>query len=109
MGIDNNAVHDPGVKIEEIEIGGKILPGVSVEIPGTGKNVLQIKCRNGLLLCGLFSPEKIDAIDFAACVFSAPEFSDMLANKPLFISQKARQLGVSEDMTGEEIAKIFEE
>lgn len=96
------------IMIVDVPVGARTLKGISVEIPGTGKNVLQIKCRNGLLLCGLFSPEKIDSIDFPACVFSAPEFKDMLANKPLFVSAKARAMGVTEDMTGAEIAEMFE-
>ena len=96
-----------GVEIREIRIGESIVPGISVEIPGTGKNVLQIKCRNGLLLCGLFNPEKIDSMEFAACVFSAPKFEDMLANHPLFISAKAKGLGVTEDMTGAQIAELL--
>lgn len=95
-------------EIVEIPVGDFTVKGISVEIPGTGKNVLQIKCRNGLLLCGLFSPEKIDFIDFPACVFSAPKFEDMLEGKPLFVSQKAGQMGVREDMTGREIVEIFE-
>ena len=96
------------VQVVNLTVGESTLKGLSVGIPGTGKNVLQIKCRNGLLLCGLFSPEKIDSIDFPACVFAAPEFKDMLANKPLFISAKARAMGVTEDMCGEEIAQIFD-
>ncbi|MDD6190107.1 MAG: hypothetical protein PUB75_00755 [Firmicutes bacterium] len=53
-------------------------------------------------------PEKIDTIDFAACVFSAPEFTDMLSGKPLFVSSKAKAMGVNESMTGMEIAEIFQ-
>ena len=70
--------------------------------------MLQIKCKNGLLLCGLFSPEKIESMEFAACVFSAPKFENMLENKPLFVSPKAREMGVSEEMSGAEIAEIFD-
>ena len=97
-----------GIKVTDIDLGEKTVPGVSVEIPGTGKYVLQILCKNGMLYCGLFLPEKIDAIGFAACVFSAPQFSDMLANKPTFISAKALELGVTPDMTGREIAELFD-
>ena len=97
-----------GITVTDIDFGDKTVPGVSVEIPGTGKYVLQILCRNGMLFCGLFLPEKIDAVGFAACCFSAPLFSDMLANKPTFISAKAREMGVTEDMTGREIAALFD-
>lgn len=96
-----------GVEIVDVKVGDQVLPGISVSIPGIGKNVLQIKCRNGLLMCGLFSPEKIDAMEFAGCVFSAPQFDNMLENKPLFVSEKAKQLGVTEKMTGAEIAAVF--
>ena len=99
--------YENGVEITYINIAGDYVPGIAVEIPGTGKRVLQIKCRKGLLLCGLFSPEKIDGIDFAACVFSAPEFSDMLMGKPLFVSSKAKEIGVTEEMSGREIAELF--
>ena len=97
-----------GIEVVDVQVGEKVLPGISVEIPGIGKNVLQIKCRNGMLLCGLFSPEKIDFMEFAACVFSAPKFSNMLENKPLFVSEKAKAMGVTEEMTGAEIAVIFD-
>lgn len=94
--------------IRKIDINGKEVTGISVSIPGTEKNVLQIRCEKGMLLCGLFSPEKIDSIDFAACVFSAPEFSDMLSSKPIFVSEKAKTLGATCEMTGTEIADLFE-
>ena len=96
-----------GVDIIDVKAGDLVLPGISVAIPGIGKNVLQIQCKNGMLLCGLFSPEKIDAMEFAACVFSAPKFENMLENHPLFISEKAKALGVTGEMTGEEIAVLF--
>lgn len=104
---DYESKYENGVEVTYIDIAGDYVPGIAVEIPGTGKRVLQIKCRNGLLLCGLFSPEKIDGIDFAACVFSAPEFSDMLMGKPLFVSSKAKEMGVTEAMSGREIAELF--
>lgn len=94
--------------IRKIELNEKEVTGITVSIPGTEKNVLQIRCKNGMLLCGLFSPEKIDSIDFAACVFSAPEFSDMLSSKPVFVSEKAKALGATCEMTGAEIAELFE-
>lgn len=97
-----------GVVVTDVKMGDKTLPGISVAIPGIGKNVLQIRCRKGLLLCGLFSPEKIDAMEFAACVFSAPQFSDMLERTPLFVSKKAKGMGVTEEMTGAQIAAIFD-
>lgn len=97
-----------GVTVTEVKVGDAFVPGIAVEIPGIGKSVLQIRCKNGLLLCGLFSPEKIESMEFAACVFSAPQFSNMLANHPLFVSSKAKEMGITEEMTGEEIARIFE-
>lgn len=105
--IKNTVLNEEGVEATYININGSSIPGIAVDIPGTGKRVLQLKCPNGLLLCGLFSPEKIDGIDFAACVFSAPEFQDMLAGRPLFVSRRAKTLGVTEEMTGQEIAEIF--
>ncbi|MDO4472691.1 MAG: hypothetical protein Q4C17_05965 [Bacillota bacterium] len=106
---NSSAPFPDGIKICAVQAGERKLRGVAVEIPEMGKNVLQIKCRKGLLLCGLFSPEKIDSIDFAACVFAAPGFSDMLKNRPLFVSEKAKAMGISDEMTGLEIAEAFEE
>lgn len=105
--IKNTVLNEEGVEVTYIDIKGSSIPGIAVDIPGTGKRVLQLKCPKGLLLCGLFSPEKIDGIDFAACVFSAPEFSDMLEGRPLFVSRKAKDMGVREEMTGSEISEIF--
>lgn len=98
-----------GILVKKIKTGERIVLGISVDIPGTEKKVLQIKCKTGMLFCALFSTDRINIIDFAACIISpAPEFKDMLENKPVFISEKAKDMGVTINMTGKEIIEIFE-
>lgn len=105
--VDGMAIYTLNDKLEMIADFGEEYKGWRLT-PGDEGDRRLYRCRKGLLLCGLFSPEKIDSIDFPACVFAAPEFKDMLANKPLFVSAKARRMGVTEEMTGMEIAEVFE-
>ncbi len=95
------------VKFVPIEASGVTAEGVSVSIPGTPREILQVRCTNGMLLCGIFDQKVLEELDFPAAVFSAPHFSDMLERKPIFLTTAAKQRGATEDMTGEEIIGCF--
>ena len=95
------------VKIVPIEANGVTAEGVSVNIPGTPLEILQVRCANGMLFCGIFDQKVLEKLNFPAAVFSAPHFSDMLERKPNFLTTAAKQRGASEDMTGAEIIVCF--
>ena len=96
-----------GVSVTEMTLAGSVYTGVSIAIPET-ENVIQvIRCRRGLLCCGIVSQEAVEAIGSAVCLFRAPALKDLLCEKPFYISSKARELGASENLTGQEIAALF--
>ncbi|MCQ2735810.1 MAG: YunC family protein [bacterium] len=95
------------VSAKDIYLGEKTAEGVAVTVPGTDISVLQIRCRNGMLFCGLFDPEAIERFGFAAAVFSAPTFEDMLSRTPKYVSKAAEEMGADLSMTGRQIAELF--
>ena len=95
------------VKLVPIEANGVKADGVSVNIPGTELEILQVRCTHGILFCGIFDKNVLEKLDFPAAVFSAPHFSDMLERKPVFLTNAAKALGANEDMTGAELIPCF--
>lgn len=95
------------VKLVPIEAKGVTAEGVSVNIPGTELEILQVRCANGMLFCGIFDKTVLEKLDFPAAVFSAPHFSDMLECKPVFLTTSAKALGANEDMTGAKLISCF--
>ena len=95
------------VKLVPIEANGVTAEGVSVNIPGTELEILQVRCAHGMLFCGIFDKTVLEKLDFPAAVFSAPHFSDMLERKPVFLTTAAKALGANEDMTGAELIACF--
>ena len=95
------------VKHVPIEANGVKADGVSVNIPGTELEILQVRCARGMLFCGIFDKAVVEKLNFPAAVFSAPHFSDMLERKPVFLTTAAKALGADEDMTGTELIACF--
>ena len=98
--LDNTVIYD-------LSVGECHARGIAVNIPNTELNILQARCRNGMLFCGVFSKEVLEKLDFPAAVFSAPAFSDMMERKPVFLTSKAVSIGAAMDMTGEELLVLF--
>ncbi len=96
-----------GVSITEEAVAGSVYTGVSIAIPETERVIQVIRCRRGLLCCGIVSQEAVEAIGAAVCLFRAPALKDLLYEKPFYISSKARELGASENLTGQEIVTLF--
>lgn len=91
----------------EISVDNKRALGISVNIPGTELQILQIRCRKGMLFCRVFDTSVIEKFQFPAAIFSAPKFEDMLKNNPIHLSKAAVALGATADMTGRELVKLF--
>ena len=96
-----------GIQVREISLDEATVMGASLNIPGTEKYVLEIRCNKGFLLCGVFSPEALESFGVAAAIISAPNLDVMLENKPKALTAAARELGATEEMTGREIALLF--
>ena len=97
---ENTALYD-------LSVGRCHAQGIAVNIPNTELNILQARCKNGMLFCGIFSRDVLEKLDFPAAVFSAPAFSDMMERKPVFLTSKAIAMGATTDMTGEELLVLF--
>lgn len=91
----------------EISVKNVRAQGISVNIPGTGLEILQIRCQKGILFCGIFDASVVEKLRFPAAIFSAPTFEDMLKNKPVYLSEAAAALGATADMTGLELVSLF--
>ena len=96
-----------GVSVREISLDGTTAVGITLDMPGTGKSILEIHCNKGLLLCGVFNPEVLESFGTAAVIISAPNLDVMLENHPKAMTAAAREMGVTEEMTGREIALLF--
>lgn len=95
------------ITIVPIETNGCKAEGVSVGIPGTELEILQIRCERGMLFCGIFDKTVLEKLNFPAAVFSAPHFADMLERRPVWLTSAARSLGATEEMTGAELIACF--
>jgi|LSQX01.2.fsa_nt_gb uncharacterized protein YunC (DUF1805 family) len=91
----------------EISAGNVRAEGISVDIPGTGLQILQIRCQKGMLFCGIFDKSVVEKLQFPAAIFSAPKFEDMMKNKPVYLSEAAAALGATPDMTGRDLVGLF--
>ena len=98
--LDNTVIYD-------LSVGECHARGIAVNIPDAELNILQARCKNGMLFCGIFSRDVLEKLDFPAAVFSAPAFSDMMERKPVFLTSKAVSIGAAMDMTGEELLVLF--
>lgn len=93
--------------VYELSAGSGCAQGIAVNIPNTQLQILQVRCRNGMLFCGIFDREVLEKLNFPAAVFSAPLFSDMMERKPVFLTEAALSVGATMDMTGEELLVLF--
>jgi uncharacterized protein YunC (DUF1805 family) len=96
-----------GTVVYNLSVGDTHVPGFATNIPNTTLHILQARCRNGMLFCGLFSREVLEKLNFPAAVFSAPAFSDMMERNPVYLTPAARELGATEEMTGEQLLVLF--
>ena len=91
----------------DISVQDRHAVGIVVTVPEQELEIIQIRCKKGMLLCGIFHPDVVEKIRVPAGIFSAPTINDMLANKPIFLSQAAKEMGANLDMTGEEVMLLF--
>ena len=91
----------------DISVQDRHAVGIVVTVPEQELEIIQIRCKKGMLLCGIFHPDVVEKIRVPAGIFSAPTINDMLANKPIFLSQAAKEMGANLDMTGDELMLLF--
>jgi uncharacterized protein YunC (DUF1805 family) len=91
---------------ENIDIGGKSLLGVRVDLPGAP--VLMLVGTKGFIGCGYFRTEVADKVGHALAVVSGvSSFQDILAGKVAAVSAPAAELGVEPGMDGRSAASLL--
>jgi len=87
--------------VEEFYVEGKPVIGLKVNL--TPAPFLMIVCQKGVLACGLFNVEVANKLGTsAAMVTGVSSFKDMLNAKVVKATAKARELGVTEGISGRE-------
>jgi uncharacterized protein YunC (DUF1805 family) len=97
-----------GTTVYDLTVNGVCVPGFATNIPGTELQILQVRCRRGMMFCGLFSTEVLAKLNFPAAVFSAPRFEDMMERRPIYLTDAARALGATMEMTGAEMLLLLD-
>lgn len=94
-------------RIITIEANRCSAEGISVNVPDSELEILQLRCTHGMLFCGIFDREVLEKLNFPAAVISAPRFEDMLERKPVYLTPAAVSMGATEEMTGAELIECF--
>ena len=70
--------------------------------------LLVIRARHGFVMCGYLNIAIADKLGDAACkVTGVDSFEDVLDAKVIEVSLKARELGITEGITGKEALDIL--
>ena len=92
--------------VKEIELRNG--PGLCVRIEMNNAALLVVRARKGFIMCGYLNIEIADRLSDAACkVTGVDTFEDVLNAKVAEVSEKARELGITEGMTGKEALDIL--
>ena len=83
------------VKLVPIEANGVTAEGVSVNIPGTELEILQVRCTHGMLFCGIFDKTVLEKLDFPAAVFSAGMAFAVMVTVGSGIHQFSAEIGLN--------------
>ncbi len=93
--------------IQKIKIGNNVALGVNLELPNA--NLIVIRAKKGYIMCGYLNTETANRLgDIAATVTNVKNFDDVLSAKVVEVSEKAKENGIKEGMTGKEaLEKMF--
>lgn len=93
--------------IQKIKIGNNVALGVNLELQNA--NLIVIRAKKGYIMCGYLSMETANRLeDIAAKVIGIKNFDDALKAKIVEVSEKAKEIGIKEGMTGKEtLEKMF--
>jgi uncharacterized protein YunC (DUF1805 family) len=93
--------------VEQIQLINGIALGVKVDLPKAP--LVMIRASKGFAMCGYLNMESVNKMgEVAVRVTGVKTFDDVLAAKVVNISDKARELGVTDGMTAREaLEKMF--
>ncbi|MEM2870802.1 MAG: DUF1805 domain-containing protein [Thermoplasmata archaeon] len=95
------------LEVQQLELRGGTALGVRVQLPVAP--LVLVRARRGFVMCGYLNMEAMDKMgEVAVRVTGVRSFDDVLRAKVAGVSQKARELGISEGMSGQEaLEKMF--
>ena len=93
--------------IQKIKIGNNVALGINLELPNA--NLIVIRAKEGYIMCGYLNMETANKLgDIAATVTNVKNFDEVLKAKIVKVSEKAKEKGIKEGMTGKEVLeKMF--
>jgi len=93
--------------IQKIKIGSNVALGVNLEL--LNANIIVIRAKKGYVMCGYLSMETANRLgDIAAKVKGVKNFDEVLKAKVVEVSEKAKEIGIKEGMTGKgALEKMF--
>lgn len=93
--------------IQKIKIGNNVALGVNLEL--LNANLIVIRAKKGYVMCGYLSMETANNLgDVAAKVKDVRSVDDVLKAKVVEVSEKAKENGIKEGITGKEVLeKMF--
>jgi uncharacterized protein YunC (DUF1805 family) len=93
--------------IRKIKIGNNVALGVNLELPN--ENLVVIRAKKGYVMCGYLDMETANKLnDVAAKVKEVRNVDAVLKAKVVEVSEKAKEDGIKEGMTGKEaLEKMF--
>ena len=93
--------------IQKIKIGSNVALGVNLEL--LNANIIVIRAKKGYVMCGYLSMETANRLgDIAAKVKGVKNFDELLKAKVVEVSEKAKEIGIKEGMTGKgALEKMF--
>lgn len=92
---------------QKIRIGNNVALGVNLELPNA--NLIVVRAKKGYVMCGYLSMETANRLeDIAAKVKGVKNFEEVLKAKVVEVSEKAKENGINEGITGKEaLEKMF--
>ena len=94
------------IKTKKLHIDGEEFEGVAVKT--NNSEILIIQAKNGVLGCGYINIDLAAELDDAiAIVRGVKSFDDMMKAKVTKVSKKAKEMGVTEGMVGEDALSIM--
>lgn len=93
--------------IQKIKIGNNVALGVNLELQNA--NLIVIRAKKGYVMCRYLSMETANTLeDVAVKVTGVKNFDDVLKAKVVEVSEKAKETGIKQGMTGKEtLEKMF--
>lgn len=86
---------------QKIKMGNNVALGVNFELPNA--NLIAVRAKKGYVMCGYLSMETANRLgDVAVKVKGVKDFEGLLKAKVVEVSEKAKENGIKEGMTGKE-------